>query len=1792
MSVDKKEQLAFELAELTDGLAALAEDLQGAANALLDEGQLPDDGLTLHIQKVVDSFAQLKDRLLQELTASGLDVPLAPPANAIALEELLERLGAHLDSEDARVLGDIRRRALDLLETVLSLVHRNRAEFGPLVECQVAARAIRDEILAMPAPAQHPLEPSLADRSHPMGALADLVEAADLDDAAAASRHSKVSEHFGALMAAAAVRGNLERQVVVPADSSPVPLTAVGPTVQPHSGESDRKTEQVESPTVVRHAEPTQLNADNDADRAAPSAKPPESNVLASGVGSATSPSESTAPVVRSSTQDTSSGSLATQLLAAPSKECLNALVWELLGENRASLALQAVKYGVDTSSSQGSPTFAPWMLRPVILAPHVGYPMGDVFRALRDDYAMFDDRHFAADDRDWNHGIRFLLAAGALRPALVAPGTGVSAVLRNLHVSLDRTHQLLTVLANHADRLQPLDIASFRGASSEAEWETQRRALVSESDAWLRESRLRTLIFTGATDVWRRWLSEKGVIGEWIAAVRHGDVSRVEAAVADGRRYQDDVAFRELVRRTDRQEIKRRAGQEITAKALSQLRRGLSEACDLVTRAADLDACRPGQGKAYLVTQAREIQRSVSELYLPVCAELRAFAELNRSTPVAATVPLLVAAVADIHDLVLSGRTVREEPDPVELVQSALLKCRGLEFDDQLNPIEDDHVVRVALLTMLAGKEPSWDEALDLHTQVQDHDATARIIDRMARGGADPDRVEALRVSRDGNLQQLRDALVREVNAVRSRLGRALSFGALTEADRLHLEGRLSSLEAQVVRTTRFGVANRALADLSARLEELRSAQSATIRQTLQAEDVGRNHPAHSRIDAALSAGDFITANEYLDYVRRGEALPEPDNDESAFERFFPQRLQRLSSDLEGAAASTVIESIARGDALGGVDFAADEVDRGVASRVAKHWLSAIAQGRIENSEAKAILNHLGYDVRDVSRSNREGRHMWFNAHGAEMADRERCPAPAFGSLAGGRYRLLCVWNKPSEEDLLLEVDAGSQGQPVIVFYFGTLSEARRRGLAHLCRIRPRPAVVVDTPLLLFLLAETTNRLRALYQCALPFCGGEPYSTTAGLVPVEMFFGRHRELRSVLDPRGSCFIYGGRQLGKTALLRHAVRTFNNPASGKVALWIDLRPVGIGLSRKIEDLWAVIAVELKRLGVLRPQVPDHVKEERLAQEVVAWLDGDKQRRVVLMLDEADRFLEADSETAFSESAKLKNLMDRTDRRFKVVFAGLHNVQRATTQSNHPLAHFNDPICIGPLIDGGEARSAMSLIAKPFALLGYRFESFDLLLRILAYTNYYPSLIQLFCAQLLKYVSGSGVRFDRRATPPWVITSDHVEDAYHSQELWKQVKDRFQWTLQLDQRYEVIAYALALESKADPVRGISDGVTVPWIREQVLLFWAQGFRQSSSEEALRILADEMVGLGLLRPAGSGRYALRNTNVLALMGSERDIEAALEREREPPSEYQAAAFRSSFRRDGHVDEDRRNPLTALQEERLRSPENEVLVVCGTAAAGIADVPAFVEMSVGPEFFHRVKETATAERFWQHLTEVVGRRREGVCVLYVPADVRWDLDWASRAMTKMKATVRTKDVVKVVFEADPRSVWHMLHLGQATVVERLREKSVMSLAPWKNPAVRQRLEDSNTQSDSAKQMQLLSVTGNWHLLLDSFFANLKGGATWDGAIAKVEKQLKTDARWRAAFGLDVDEPAATIIECAGLGTATVGDLAAVLDLPESWVRKVVAWADLLGLVQAEPEGRWTVDPVVRRVAGGATD
>ncbi|HCF60853.1 MAG TPA: hypothetical protein DFS52_22985, partial [Myxococcales bacterium] len=210
--------------------------------------------------------------------------------------------------------------------------------------------------------------------------------------------------------------------------------------------------------------------------------------------------------------------------------------------------------------------------------------------------------------------------------------------------------------------------------------------------------------------------------------------------------------------------------------------------------------------------------------------------------------------------------------------------------------------------------------------------------------------------------------------------------------------------------------------------------------------------------------------------------------------------------------------------------------------------------------------------------------------------------------------------------EEEILDIASPVGVAPTLVFYSGKLGSQKRRELARLCRDRRRRLLVLDDLLVLFLALQPRPRLSAFFRCALPFTTSQPYVTTAGHPSPEMFFGRKSERAAIVEPKGTHLVFGGRQLGKTALLRDVERRYHDPSRGVIVRYLDLQQESIGLGRPASDLWELIANVLLDQGVLQRRMSDFSTIQARVRE---WLDAVPGRRILLLLDEADRFLAAD-----------------------------------------------------------------------------------------------------------------------------------------------------------------------------------------------------------------------------------------------------------------------------------------------------------------------------------------------------------------------------------------------------------------------------------------------------------------------------------------------------------------------------------------------------------------------------------
>ena len=115
------------------------------------------------------------------------------------------------------------------------------------------------------------------------------------------------------------------------------------------------------------------------------------------------------------------------------------------------------------------------------------------------------------------------------------------------------------------------------------------------------------------------------------------------------------------------------------------------------------------------------------------------------------------------------------------------------------------------------------------------------------------------------------------------------------------------------------------------------------------------------------------------------------------------------------------------------------------------------------------------------------------------------------------------------------------------IVFLDFALGGVDRRALARKLKQKESGLrnvyLVIDRVLITFLAADYSENLinRRLMAAGIPFSYCQPYVVESShTMPPEIFIGRKDELLKIEQPDGVNLIYGGRQLGKSALFKKA----------------------------------------------------------------------------------------------------------------------------------------------------------------------------------------------------------------------------------------------------------------------------------------------------------------------------------------------------------------------------------------------------------------------------------------------------------------------------------------------------------------------------------------------------------------------------------------------------------------------------------------------------------------------------
>ena len=840
--------------------------------------------------------------------------------------------------------------------------------------------------------------------------------------------------------------------------------------------------------------------------------------------------------------------------------------------------------------------------------------------------------------------------------------------------------------------------------------------------------------------------------------------------------------------------------------------------------------------------------------------------------------------------------------------------------------------------------------------------------------------------------------------------------------------------------------------------------------------------------LEKYLANGNILVFNETLERIKNGqfELVEEVSG-------IFKQYFQDFLSNNNGKNSDFILKSIQGKKTLYGVDFGAiAEHQAKEAETIMTKWYfikNHIQKNEIDDFEnLKIILEGLGFISAElISNATKRRKSVYFDFKCNPIKGKYRTPLPQFGSIVKGNYRLIIFRERLNEEDLIEEIKELSPDtdRAVLVFNFFWMDQKSRLELTRLSLKSRITFLMLDESMLVYLCGVKGSKLPIFIRLSAPFTFVEPYQTSSSNLPEEMFYGRYPQIQKLKNITGdfSCLIYGGRQLGKTVLQREVERIFHNPEKNNYAIFIDLRDSGIGLWKPIEEITSVLIENLKIVpGLIPDKIQPNIKLDALLLKFKEWFDNNMDSRIILFLDESDRFLEQDAEKEWRHILPLKGLMEKTDKRFKIILAGLHDVRRTNKIPNNPLAHFGNPICVGPMLDREEAIEAQLLIKTPLESIGYEFESEDLVLMILSHCNWYPSLIQIFCNKLLN------VLHEKRnfSQLPIIITDKDVTKAYNRSR--EQIKEKFSLTLSLDERYNLLANIIAGESIENPSIQIT-GISVEEITELSIIAWPDGFDSTNPKLEVRNFLEEMVDLGVLRHVSGESFALRTPNLLDLIGTEKQIKDNLnQKERTLPQEFKRQVSRIIYNSSGKREQ--RSPFPAYYYDRIMDVDNYITIIRGSKAGGLDNVEEFLKSRkkeihlIYPEFNNSTGNRI--EELWESLDKkrISGKRN----IIFF----NYSTPFTTEDILQLNDKIYKKSDLSALFLLDPKRIWDLLSQNDNSF-EKIENHNIpiISIPQWKEDIAKEWFKE--TGCVNANIAEIFDITGNWHYLLDKYHAKI---------------------------------------------------------------------------------------------------
>ena len=539
------------------------------------------------------------------------------------------------------------------------------------------------------------------------------------------------------------------------------------------------------------------------------------------------------------------------------------------------------------------------------------------------------------------------------------------------------------------------------------------------------------------------------------------------------------------------------------------------------------------------------------------------------------------------------------------------------------------------------------------------------------------------------------------------------------------------------------------------------------------------------------------------------------------------------------------------------------------------KSWLPKGGPAKMENLQK--LLTRLGFNLSTITPEDGT------NIESYKVYCQKRCgkiiyphTIPAFGSRTETEgFRVMCLYGKYDSNSLMDRFRAiNSTPKHTLVLLDYALNFEDRRRLARKIKEEKtfsKAFIVVDRVILFYLAkhyAPDDTIIKRFMAVTLPFSYYQPFVEDSDKdMPPELFTGREDILTKIESPEGVNLVYGGRQLGKSALLKMAKRNIDKNGNNDRAILVDVQ------GKNYKDA----ALEVSRELVVQDILPDGCECDDWNVLVNAikkrLMDENPETRInylLIMLDEADEFIRTSAEDGNPPISATKNLPSD---RFKLVMAGLHNLSRFNRemlQGNSNLIHLSHVI-----VRQFQRPEAIKLLTNTLAYLGFRFDE-KVVSLILAKTNYYPGLIQFYCQKLLEAMKNEDYAgYSENNTPYYEVSESHIKKVLSDPDFMNMVNQKLEASLFTEEKghsyYHIIALIFAFlyyDSSADKKYTFDDMMRVAYDYQITRL-------TSISSEKITELLNEMCDLNVLSMEDEF-YRFATEGFRELLGSREKVE----------------------------------------------------------------------------------------------------------------------------------------------------------------------------------------------------------------------------------------------------------------------------------------------------------------------------